>query len=188
MNKKSERRPTSEDAFAVLDAAQILSRRFTARWTGLVNTSRQIGSSSVSHRKDWYWLEDPPHKCESDALARAGMLDRYLCVDPQGPWGFVDAVRELFRRSGKTADDIECAGGSPKCFDRAAIAAHKPGKGRPITKPSEPRDLAQVHSEFLQSGIEICDALGATAEADEPDRSAQDGFRRSTGSVQEDPA
>jgi hypothetical protein len=81
--------------------------------------------------KDWYWLEDPLHKCESDALAASGNLDRYICVDPQGPWGFVDAVQELFLRSGKTADDIECAGGSPKWFDRAAIAAHKPGKRLP---------------------------------------------------------
>jgi len=37
-----------------------------------------------------------------------------------------------------------------------------------ITKQSEPRDLGQAHTEFLQSRIEIRDALGATAEADKP--------------------
>lgn len=73
--------------------------------------------------KDWYWLEDSLHKCESDALAAAGNLDRHICVDPQGPWGFVDAVQELFRRSGKSVDDIERAGGNPKWFDKTAIVA-----------------------------------------------------------------
>ena len=135
--------------------------------------------------KDWHWLEDPLHKCESDALTAAGMLDRYICADPQGPWGFADAVRELVRRSGKTADDIACAGGSPKWFDRAAIAAHKPGKGLP--KPSEPHDLVRAHSEFLRSGIEIRDVFGATSDADEKARAAQDGGRRRAGADQEDP-
>jgi hypothetical protein len=136
--------------------------------------------------KDWYWLEDPLHKCESDALATAGQLDRYICVEPQGPWGFLDAVNELFRRSGKSASDIARVGGRPEWFDKAVIAAGKSGEGQLVTKPSEPRDLAQAHSEFLQSGIEIRDALGATAEADEPDRIPQDGCR--TGSGQEEPA
>jgi hypothetical protein len=74
---------------------------------------------------DWYWLEDPLHKCESEALLAAGKLDRYICVNPRGPWGFADAIRELFRRTGKSADEIECAGGEPKWFDKRAIAAHQ---------------------------------------------------------------
>jgi len=73
--------------------------------------------------KDWYWLEDPLHKCESDALVAAGKLDRYISVDPTGPWGFLNAVKELFRRSGKTADDVELAGGRPEWFDRTATPA-----------------------------------------------------------------
>ena len=73
--------------------------------------------------KDWYWLEDPLQKCESDALAAEGKLDRYICVEPQRPWGFSNAVIELFKRSGMSADEIECAGGSPEWFDRVAIAA-----------------------------------------------------------------
>jgi len=137
--------------------------------------------------KDWYWIENPLFKYEHEALATAGKLDRYICVEPQGPWGFLDAVNELFRRSGKSASDIKHVGGRPEWFDKAAIATDKSGEGQLITKPSEPRDLAQAHSEFLQSGIEIRDALGATAEADELDRIAQDGCRRRTGSGQEDP-
>ncbi|MGA8672279.1 MAG: hypothetical protein WB679_20545 [Terracidiphilus sp.] len=136
--------------------------------------------------KDWYWLENPLFKYEREALAAAGQLDRYICVEPGGPWGFLDAVNEMFRRSGKSANDIKRVGGRPEWFDKAALAAHKSGEGPLVTKPSEARDLAQAHSEFLQSGIEIRDALGATA-ADEPDRMEQDGCRRRTGSGQEDP-
>jgi hypothetical protein len=63
---------------------------------------------------------------ESDALEAAGKLDRYICVDPEGPWGFVDAIQELFRRSGKSADDIECAGGRPEWFDRVRLQQMNP--------------------------------------------------------------
>jgi hypothetical protein len=73
--------------------------------------------------KEWYWLEDPLQKCESDALAAAGKLDRYIHVNPQGPWGFLDAINELFMRTGITAEDIECAGGFQEWFDKAAIAS-----------------------------------------------------------------
>ncbi len=72
--------------------------------------------------KDWYWLEDPLHKCELDALAAAGRLDRYICVESPGPWGFLNAVNELFRRSGISTDDIEMAGGKAEWFDRVAIS------------------------------------------------------------------
>jgi len=137
--------------------------------------------------KDWYWIEDPLFKYEHEALAAEGQLDRYICVEPHGPWGFLDAVNELFRRSGKSANDIKHVGGRPEWFDKSAIASGKSGEGQLVTKPSEPSDLAQAQSEFLQSGIEIRDALGATAEADEPDRVAHDGGRRRAGSDQEDP-
>jgi len=137
--------------------------------------------------KDWYWIEDPLFKYERESLAAAGQLDRYICVEPHGLWGFLDAVNELFRRSGKSANDIKRVGGRPEWFDKAAIATDKSCGGQLITKPSDPRDVAQEHSGFLQSGIEMRDALGATAEADEPDRIAQDGCRRRTGSGKKDP-
>jgi hypothetical protein len=44
--------------------------------------------------------------------------------------GKANAVNELFRRSGKTADDIECAGGGPVWFDKRAIAAEKASRRR----------------------------------------------------------
>lgn len=71
--------------------------------------------------EDWYWLEDPILKGEEDALVAAGKLDRYIPVEPTGPWGFLDAVNELFRRTGKTDADIRKAGGRPEWFDRAAL-------------------------------------------------------------------
>lgn len=137
--------------------------------------------------KDWYWIEDPLFNYEREALAAAGQLDRYVCVEPHGPWGFLDAVNELFRRSGKSASDITRVGGRPEWFDKAGIATYKSGEGQLVTTPSEQPDLEQAHSEFLQSGIEIRDVLGATTEAAEPDRMAEDGCRRRTGSGQEDP-
>lgn len=74
---------------------------------------------------NWYWLENPLFKIEYEALDAAGKLDRYICVEPKGPWGFVNAVNELFRRSGKSANDIKRLGGRPEWFDRAAIAAEQ---------------------------------------------------------------
>ena len=76
--------------------------------------------------KDWYWIEDPLFKYELEALAAAGMLDRYICAEPRGPWGFLNAVNELFRRSGKSANDIKRVGGRSEWFDQVAIAKPSP--------------------------------------------------------------
>ena len=73
--------------------------------------------------EDWYWLEDPILKGEEMALAAAGKLDRYISVEPVGPWGFLDAINELFRRTGKTSLDIMQAGGRPEWFERALLAS-----------------------------------------------------------------
>lgn len=67
---------------------------------------------------DWYWLEDPIPKAERETLAAAGQLDRYISVEPQGPWGFLDAVNDLFRRTGITIDALRNAGARPEWFDR----------------------------------------------------------------------
>ena len=75
--------------------------------------------------EDWYWLEDPISKGEEAALAAAGKLDRYVPVDPTGPWGFLDAIDELFRRTGKTAADIRSAGGRPEWFNRGALESYR---------------------------------------------------------------
>jgi hypothetical protein len=73
--------------------------------------------------QDWYWLEDPIPKGEEEALAAAGKLDRYIQVDPQGGWGFLDAVNELFRRSGTTAADLELVGARVAWFNRDALSS-----------------------------------------------------------------
>jgi hypothetical protein len=70
----------------------------------------------------WYWLEDLLSTGESDALAAAGKLDRYIPVEPQGPWGFLDAVNELFRQTRITADDLRNVAARPEWFDQAFIA------------------------------------------------------------------
>jgi hypothetical protein len=71
--------------------------------------------------EDWYWLEDPILKGEEAALAAAGKLDRYIPVDPVGPWGFLYAVNELFKRTGKTDADIRHAAGRPEWFNRNSL-------------------------------------------------------------------
>lgn len=76
--------------------------------------------------EDWYWLEDPIPRGEQEALAVTGNLDRYIEVSPQGPWGFLDAVKELFGRTGVSGVDLERAGGRPEWFDRDAIARSTP--------------------------------------------------------------
>jgi hypothetical protein len=73
--------------------------------------------------EDWYWLEDPILKAEEAALAAAGKLDRYIPVEPVGQWGFLDAINELFMRTGKTNADIRLAGGRPEWFDRTTLAS-----------------------------------------------------------------
>lgn len=71
---------------------------------------------------DWYWLEDPISRGEREALIAAGKLERYIEVDPQGPWGFLDAIRELFHRTGITADVLERAGARAEWFDRSTLS------------------------------------------------------------------
>lgn len=76
-----------------------------------------------SEPEDWYWLEDPIPIGERDALAAAGKLDRYIPVDPVGPWGFLDAVNELFLRTEITRADLDRVGARPEWFDRSALSA-----------------------------------------------------------------
>ena len=63
---------------------------------------------------DWYWLENPLFKEEQEELDAAGKLDSYISVEPEGQWGFLDAVNELFRRSAKSANDIQHVNGRPE--------------------------------------------------------------------------
>ena len=72
--------------------------------------------------EDWYWLEDPIPAGERDALTSAGNLYRYIPVDPQGPWGFLDAVNELFQRTGITRAAFDGVGARPEWFDTRVLS------------------------------------------------------------------
>ena len=76
--------------------------------------------------EDFYWLEDPLCQEEIEALKVAGKIDRYIRVEPQGNWAFLDAVNELFRRAGIDDKAIWKAGGKPEWFSKEAILAHNP--------------------------------------------------------------
>jgi hypothetical protein len=71
--------------------------------------------------EDWYWLEDPIPIGEQDALRAAGKLNRYIPVDPQGPWGFLDAVNELLLRTGITRAAFDRVGARPEWFDPSIL-------------------------------------------------------------------
>lgn len=76
---------------------------------------------SPNQPADWYWLEDPILKGERDALATAGKLDRYIPVDSQGPWGFLDAVNELFVRTEMNRSAFDRVGARAEWFDRSIL-------------------------------------------------------------------
>ena len=69
----------------------------------------------------WFWLEDPIPSGELKALEAAGLLDRYIPVEPEGPWGFLEAVNELFIRTNTAAADLERVGARPEWFNSAAL-------------------------------------------------------------------
>lgn len=71
--------------------------------------------------EEWYWLEDLIPLGEREALVNSGKIDRYIEVALQGAWGFLDAVTELFRRTGITKADLVQAGARPEWFDRDVI-------------------------------------------------------------------
>jgi hypothetical protein len=71
--------------------------------------------------QNFWWLEDPLTDEEIKALTEAGKLDRYVRVEPYGPWGFLDAVNELFRRAGIDKNGLKRVGIKPEWFNREAI-------------------------------------------------------------------
>lgn len=79
---------------------------------------------------DWWWLEDPITQEEYNALVAAGKLNRYIRVEPQGQWGFLDAINELFRRAGITENDLRKVQAKPEWFDRGAVEAGRTSKDR----------------------------------------------------------
>ena len=83
-----------------------------------------------SHNQNFWWLEDPLCQEEMRALEEAGKLRRFVRVEPFGYWAFLDAVNELFRRTGTDANDIKRVGGKPEWFQKEAILAENPSKER----------------------------------------------------------
>jgi len=71
--------------------------------------------------EDWYWLEDPIPIGERNALTSAGKIDRYIPVDPQGAWGFLDAVNELFVLTTISRDAFDRIGARPEWFDQSSL-------------------------------------------------------------------
>ena len=67
---------------------------------------------------NWYWLEDPLYKDDYQELVNAGVQDRYIRVEPHGPWGFLDAIHKLFTLTGVDSKVLAEAGINPNWFER----------------------------------------------------------------------
>lgn len=59
---------------------------------------------------DFYWLEDPLSTGEMSKLKEFNLVDRYIPVDPKGPWAFAYAVNKLFARTGVGDNELKRVG------------------------------------------------------------------------------
>ena len=73
--------------------------------------------------QNWYWLEDMLPRGELAALSAAGKLDRYIPVEAQGPWGFLEAVNKLFHAARITADDLIRVHARPEWFNTSMFSS-----------------------------------------------------------------
>ena len=116
-------RPRITEMVRLLYGIQINKEFLYADW-GHGHPQRKAGYvlNPTRAQKDWWWIEDPLSPEEIKAITEAGKLDRYIPVEPQGYWGFLNGVNELFRRANITDNDLKRVGANPKWFDREAIS------------------------------------------------------------------
>lgn len=70
----------------------------------------------LAGKPDFYWLEDPLSTGSLKELDQAGLLSRYIPVNPKGMWGFTRAIQVLFSKAGITANDLKKVGANPSWF------------------------------------------------------------------------
>jgi hypothetical protein len=81
-----------------------------------------------SKPQNFWWLEDPLCKEELDALHVQDKMNRYVRVEPFGPWAFLDSVNELFKRTGVDDQKIKRVGGNPDWFKKETILTENHNK------------------------------------------------------------
>lgn len=73
------------------------------------------------HDQNFWWIEDPLCHEEMKGLDEAKKLNRYVRVNPLGQWAFLDAVHELFHRTGMDDNSIKRVGGNPEWFKKEGV-------------------------------------------------------------------
>ena len=100
----------------LLYATDLIDRIDYCDWTTNSQYSKSAAVLSPDAPTDFWWLENPLYTSDIKALEEAGKLDRYVEVEPHGPWGFADACLELFRRAKVSEKDIHEVKGSLRMF------------------------------------------------------------------------
>ena len=70
----------------------------------------------LNGNRNFYWTEDPLSTGSLKGLQEAGLMDRYIPVEPKGLWGFTRSLRVLFERAGIKDSHIKKVNGNPKWF------------------------------------------------------------------------
>lgn len=133
-----------ERTFDGLFAERMLKKFGYARWKETDGTGK--ANYVLGQTKDFYWLEDPLSTGDMHPIKDAGLSDRYIPVDPKGPWGFTEALFRLFAKASIGEKEIAAAGGKIGWF------------GSPLADV-ERRDMmpaGTLRSGFVSNGKQHC--------------------------------
>lgn len=86
-----------------------------ANWRTVSKTDK--ASYVLSQSSNFYWLEDPLSTGDLSELEAAGLMDRYIPVNPKGLWSFTRSLRTLFDRAGISEADLKKVGAKPAWFN-----------------------------------------------------------------------
>lgn len=96
--------------------------------------------------KDFYWMEDPYSTGELRDLKHANVEDRYIPVEPKGPWGFAHALHALFTKL--AIDD--------KKMEKASVKIGWFYKALPDVSKRDQLEQGTLASGFVTNGKQHC--------------------------------
>jgi len=91
---------------------------YCAWMTRLSSAKNEKVDAVLEGPEDWYWLEDPLYGDDLLRLRAAGLENRYIQVEPRGPWAFADACKKLFALTGVDAERLISVGAKMEWFER----------------------------------------------------------------------
>ena len=105
------------DLWDLLHANRLVDKIEYANWRMVNKNNKEDYILLVNERySNWYWIEDPLSTGSLEKLKAAGLMDRYIKVDPKGLWGFTRALNVLFDKAYIKEADIVKAGGKRRWF------------------------------------------------------------------------